>query len=262
MMNNLWVLLLSSWVLWCGEACNEAVCGSIVSKCTLLKSCDCEKNESSPDCSCCKTCYACLEHLYDECCSCVGMCKKSDTSGFANVSTNAASSNSRSLSSQVSSLPNPDDSLFDALTAYGDDVHGRWSSYSFPIDVSFSDFHKYPHLTTPSTQETVNFATLNCTVTYLTQCASMNKCKKACESMGGGSYRWFHDSCCQCVKSTCINYGIDESRCAECPEPDNDVDLTPEEIRLLESEFAEEHLLFEEEIERMDELEDEEIIHI
>ncbi|QQP57703.1 Twisted gastrulation, partial [Caligus rogercresseyi] len=121
-------------------------------------------------------------------------------------------------------------SYFTALTAYGDDVHGRWTSFSFPVDIPHSDFHKYPHLSPPSPQDTVNFSTLNCTVTYLTQCASMNKCKKACESMGAGSYRWFHDSCCQCVKSTCVNYGIDESRCAECPEPDDDVDLTPEEI--------------------------------
>ncbi len=41
--------------------CNEAVCASIVSRCTLLKSCDCELEDTG--CPCCKSCFACLEHL-------------------------------------------------------------------------------------------------------------------------------------------------------------------------------------------------------
>ena len=31
-------------------------------------------------------------------------------------------------------------------------------------------------------------------------------------------WRWFHDGCCECVGSTCINYGVNESRCRNCPE--------------------------------------------
>lgn len=31
-------------------------------------------------------------------------------------------------------------------------------------------------------------------------------------------FRWFHDSCCECVGATCINYGVNESRCRQCPE--------------------------------------------
>lgn len=34
--------------------------------------------------------------------------------------------------------------------------------------------------------------------------------------------RWFHDGCCECVGHTCINYGINESRCLECPGEDDD----------------------------------------
>lgn len=37
-------------------------------------------------------------------------------------------------------------------------------------------------------------------------------------------HRWFHDGCCECVGHTCINYGINESRCTECP---GDEDETP-----------------------------------
>ena len=35
-------------------------------------------------------------------------------------------------------------------------------------------------------------------------------------------YRWFHDGCCECVGNTCINYGINESRCLECPGKDDE----------------------------------------
>lgn len=53
---------------------------------------------------------------------------------------------------------------------------------------------------------------VNCTVAYMSQCMSWNKCKNACMSMGASSYRWFHDGCCECVGFTCLNYGINESR--------------------------------------------------
>ena len=38
--------------------------------------------------------------------------------------------------------------------------------------------------------------------------------------------RWFHDGCCECIAHTCINYGINESRCLQCPgeESDNPVE--------------------------------------
>ncbi|KAL6419592.1 hypothetical protein ACFW04_011310 [Cataglyphis niger] len=51
-----------------------------------------------------------------------------------------------------------------------------------------------------------NIMTVNCT-----------KCQASCQSMGSTSYRWFHDGCCECVGNTCINYGIKESRCTQCP---------------------------------------------
>lgn len=40
--------------------------------------------------------------------------------------------------------------------------------------------------------------------------------------MGCCCFRWFHDGCCECVGHTCINYGINESRCLECPGEDED----------------------------------------
>lgn len=42
------------------------------------------------------------------------------------------------------------------------------------------------------------------------------------------SCRWFHDGCCECVGHTCINYGINESRCLECPGEEDDNPVEPE----------------------------------
>jgi hypothetical protein len=55
------------------EACNEAVCASLVSKCILLKDCGCEVKDKG-NCTCCKNCTKCLtlSNLYVQCCSCVG----------------------------------------------------------------------------------------------------------------------------------------------------------------------------------------------
>lgn len=67
-----------------------------------------------------------------------------------------------------------------------------------------------------------NVLTVNCTVAYMAQCTSLNKCNIACQSMGATSNRWFNDGCCECIGSTCINYGINESRCLHCPEENED----------------------------------------
>lgn len=50
------------------DGCNEAVCGSVVSKCLLTQKCKCDLK----NCTCCKECAQCLSYLYSECCSCVG----------------------------------------------------------------------------------------------------------------------------------------------------------------------------------------------
>lgn len=115
-----------------------------------------------------------------------------------------------------------------------------------------------------------NIVTYNCTVAYMSQCLSSNKCKQNCESMGATSFRWvflwipmiirmpmnaygsnsylyrlfrwFYDGCCECVGSTCLNYGIKESRCSKCPESKDDDaldELPPDE----ELDFGENQLL-------------------
>lgn len=69
-----------------------------------------------------------------------------------------------------------------------------------------------------------NVMTFNCTVVYMSQCLSWNKCRTNCQSMGSTSYRWFHDGCCECIGSMCLNYGINESRCDSCPDNGDDND--------------------------------------
>ncbi|KAH8302265.1 hypothetical protein KR044_004551 [Drosophila immigrans] len=96
--------------------------------------------------------------------------------------------------------------LFEALTASPNDGYTyNWQVFTFPAD---------------------NIAR-NCTVLYLEQCTSWNKCRQTCYKTGATSYRWFHDGCCECVGGYCPSYGINESRCSQCPEPgcdDEDAD--------------------------------------
>ncbi len=55
--------------------CNEALCGPRVSKCMLIKSCNCSMKIDdlrNKNCTCCKDCIQCLGNLFTDCCSCVG----------------------------------------------------------------------------------------------------------------------------------------------------------------------------------------------
>jgi len=207
-------------------ACNEAVCASIVSKCMLLQSCKCQLQ---PDCTCCKKCFECLDYLYSECCSCVDMCPK------PNVTIHELS-----RKSHVEDLDENSPTLFQALTDQ-DDSQGRWSVFTFPIDIDMSAFMPVNKKIVTVEAENVNTVievdnkvTVNCSVAYMAQCMSWNKCKASCNSMGATSYRWFHDGCCECVGNQCINYGINQSRCIECPLMDEiDEEITDEEMEIL-----------------------------
>jgi len=220
-------------------ACNEAVCASIVSKCMLLQSCKCDLQ---PDCTCCKQCFECLDYLYSECCSCVDMCPK------PNVTIHELSRMSHREPLE-GSIP----TLFQALTAQSD-AQARWSIVTFPIDIDTSSFQPSgtkkaaPGVAMVDSSSTTampvtskgedGLVTVNCTVAYMGQCMSWNKCKASCTSMGSSSYRWFHDGCCECVGSSCQarpenQFGIDQSRCEECPLLEDEEDISDEEMEQL-----------------------------
>lgn len=209
-------------------SCNEMVCASIVSKCMLTQSCKCDMK----NCSCCKECSECLSYLYTECCSCLEMCPKPNET-----------SNELSKQSHVEELegfPN----LFNVLTSE-EDPEERWRIFTFPIDFDAALYgpnaesgmkyimHSSDNDLKPRFEDSSKTITVNCTVAYMAQCMSWNKCKESCLTMGASSYRWFHDGCCECVGQTCINYGINDSRCRECPEnKDQDLDDIPNEDEL------------------------------
>lgn len=190
------------------ESCNEAVCASVVSKCMLTQSCKCDLK----NCSCCKECYSCLGYLYTECCSCVDMCPKPNDTGSA-----------LSKKSHVEDYTDFIPGLFHALTAEPDkDL--RWTTFTFPIDIDISQYSPKPEKEIKYYLQSIedadpakpNVLTINCTVAYIAECMSWNKCKVFCGSMGATSYRWFHDGCCECIGNQCIKYGINESRCSKC----------------------------------------------
>lgn len=56
--------------------CSETECGPRVSKCMLLKACNCSitrENILNNTCTCCTECIQCLDKQYTQCCSCFGM---------------------------------------------------------------------------------------------------------------------------------------------------------------------------------------------
>ena len=231
------LFLLSSIEL--SSACNEAVCASIVSKCTLLKSCECEITEDG--CPCCKTCFMCLDYLQTDCCSCVGLCPKPNNTAVA------PPQKSRVMEFPEGGYP----SLWDAIFPEdGDDANNRWTSYRYPEDKIASELTPYEKklllkkkkVNGVSQQQEENLSvdpnpsivTFNCSVTFLTQCMAENKCEKSCQSMGAFQYRWFQNGCCECVGHHCKNYGINEPKCLECGDDEDDVlesdELTDEEL--------------------------------
>ncbi|XP_050295472.1 twisted gastrulation protein homolog 1-like isoform X2 [Anthonomus grandis grandis] len=218
---TLFLLLLS--VYFAGHlpsalTCNEAVCGSVVSKCLLTKSCNCDFNFGN--CTCCKECLNCLGYFYDECCSCVDMCPK------PNVTNNPLSK--KSHVEDLESIPG----LFNALTEEDNNTHShdKWKSITYPVDIDISQYANKKEIklmTQQNNEQQVlpekpnpHVFTVNCTVAFWVQCMSSTKCKSSCRAMGAASYRWFHDGCCECVGYKCINYGINESRCSSCPSDD------------------------------------------
>ncbi|ENN75829.1 twisted gastrulation protein homolog 1-A-like [Dendroctonus ponderosae] len=212
------LLIFVSYIPTTVIGCNEAVCGSVVSKCLLTKSCNCDFNFEN--CSCCKDCLNCLGYLYNDCCSCVDMCPKPNST-----------TSPLSKKSHVEDFQETIPGLFSALTEAPDTLN-RWASKTFPIDIDLSQYSNKKEIKLLTQQNNAEqqvlpekpnptVFTVNCTVAFWSQCMSWTKCKSSCQSMGASSYRWFHDGCCECVGDRCINYGINESRCSACRIPDD-----------------------------------------
>ncbi|XP_016970588.2 protein twisted gastrulation [Drosophila rhopaloa] len=195
------ILILAPWPADANDdGCNEVVCGSVVSKCLITQSCQCKLN----DCHCCKDCLNCLGELYIECCGCLDMCPKHKDA--------LPSLTPRSEIGDIEGLPE----LFDTLTAEDDE---GWSTIRFPMRAGFKQrVQGGGGSGAPRDAGTGAEANTVCTVIYVNSCIRANKCRQQCESMGASSYRWFHDGCCECVGGSCLNYGINESRCRGCPE--------------------------------------------
>lgn len=103
------------------DPCNEAVCASVVSKCQLLERCSCDRSNTS----CTMDCFKCLDYLYMECCSCVSICPKANTTESL-----------LATQSHAEDLSEPLPSLFSTLTEEEDQLL-RWTTFSFPVQVSF-----------------------------------------------------------------------------------------------------------------------------
>lgn len=101
-----------------------------------------------------------------------------------------------SKKSHVEDLLEPTPDLFAALTEDQDSLK-RWLTFTFPVDLDIALFKpkldkEIKYKTINSEQEVIplkDLITVNCTVAYMSQCMSWNKCKASCISMGASSYR-------------------------------------------------------------------------
>lgn len=197
------------------NACNELVCASIVTKCMLIRSCDC----SITSCTCCPSCLRCLDTFYAECCDCVGMCDNTkEPQNTTKVFHESSLSGSPELFKALLTDPDPADS---------------WLVFEFPVNVN-QMITKEDHLNQwyKHQQKLIIGGMINCSLVFLEDCASEAKCKKICESMGAEVSIWFQDGCCEC--SGCPSIAIFESRCSNCPlfeglDPDEDYDYLGED---------------------------------
>ncbi|KAL4234077.1 hypothetical protein ACF0H5_005731 [Mactra antiquata] len=199
-------------------ACNQQACASLVSKCQLIKKCDCDMSDKK-NCSCCNSCQLCLAQLYSECCSCVDMCPHPDPE------------DSIFKTSAIEEMPDPIPELFNVLTEEEDYLQ-RWTTHKYPVyyDPRYDEASNRKDFVHSETDEiTSPHSMTNCTVAFMSKCMSMKKCKQSCKSMGAAKYRWFHsEGCCQCIGNTCIDYGLNEPMCLECKaDEDEDVPVTP-----------------------------------
>ena len=80
----------------------------------------------------------------------------------------------------------------------------------------------------------------NCTVAYMTPCLSLGRCRSSCQSMGAARYRWFHEhGCCECIGSTCLDFGKGEPHCLKCPDSEGRMVEEAEEYYYEEEEYEE-----------------------
>ncbi|KAF2364746.1 Twisted gastrulation (Tsg) protein [Trinorchestia longiramus] len=221
-MHSLWravallVLALAQHSFTNDQHCHDLLCASVVSKCALTESCKCEINRTASECSCCHNCTACLGVHYERCCPCVGLCDPTNSLSLVRES-------------QVGDIAEPIDTLFRAI-ASAPDEYNIWTYYTFPIDVTLEEHAR-------KIQRSVKIelvpqevgapisggrTQVNCTVMYHSQCLSVTKCHDYCSRRGAASYRYFFDGCCECVGLFCLNYGLNESKCAECSQPSDD----------------------------------------
>ncbi|XP_055384925.1 protein twisted gastrulation-like [Condylostylus longicornis] len=188
------------------DSCDNLACAPSVSKCLLMESCKCSPNNAT----CCDECKKCLGMKFEECCNCLDMCPR------------GAFKKRHSQVEEFEGIPD----LFNALTAEPEPE--KWTTIVTPIDLDRRLSESKPeinnHLNNNFFVEDANglnqsqLGFVNCTVVYFRQCMSLNKCKEVCGTMGARGSRWFIDGCCECVGSTCLNFGINENNCAACPD--------------------------------------------
>lgn len=181
------------------ESCKQFQCASIISKCMLNQKCKCDwKNTGNSTCY--RDCVRCLGYKYFmDCCSCVQICPVNFTDN--------SNPTVKSVVENFEGVP----ALFDKFIQ----LKMFWKVIVTPAHPkAISDSGEYPFFKLKEDYQ--NDMAKKCSVIYLNNCMSLNKCGSFCHSSGASGYRWFHNGCCECVGSNCPSHGLKKNRCRLC----------------------------------------------
>ncbi|MFH4981730.1 hypothetical protein AB6A40_008439 [Gnathostoma spinigerum] len=195
--------------------CSESACGPRISKCMLLKACNCTITRETilaNKCTCCNECIQCLDRQFTQCCSCVGLCQVDKKIPRVN--------------SYVDRFePNDEDPLvFDRVSKFSK----LGTTYSFPIlseqPSNIGEFRELHRIQKGKGTQ--------CTVIYLDECISHHQCSRQCATIGAAMLRWFSTGCCECIGHTCLPYGSNVARCKFCTDYDEGHSQNSKKIEL------------------------------
>lgn len=140
--------------------------------------------------------------------TCLDMCNRTTVPGKPNA---------ESLKkSNFEFIADSENALFELLTEAPDPME-RWTTEVFVWDgKTVANYSSANNKSTTTAEHGVGGESA-CTVTFMSQCMTFNKCKTSCSSMGATSYRWFYDGCCECVGEHCPPFGLEVAKCQQCP---------------------------------------------
>jgi len=159
-----------------------------------------EKKIYNGRCPCCERCYDCMGELFDDCCSCLGMC-------------DLPSHDTNEVHITVLHFQTNEDEGFGRFKEVTD------VSIDNLFNVNFDVYH--------NDKIVENSSNTHHRRAFYNYCMPYSECAINCQSMGAGHTRWFHremsdKGCCECMdprmRSSHLNHDGAQPLCSQCNE--------------------------------------------